>query len=86
MGWSGANLPVVSGSWGELWSTADAAWLLDVPVREVRDVIRKKAVEPVGKRHDRGRGTRHVPVYHASDVLKALDMGGITLSEIFYDV
>lgn len=73
MSWSGAELPVVD-DLGDLWSTADAAWLLDMPVRQVRDELRRAGVEAAGKRHDRGRGTRHVRVYLAADVLKALGM------------
>lgn len=84
MGWSDDGLPVVRGNWGDLWSTADAAWLLDVPVREVRAALRRNSVEPVGKRHDAGRGTRHVRIYLASDVLQALDMECSPVTEAFY--
>lgn len=84
MGWSGADLPVISDRWADLWSVADAAWLLDIPAREVREVLRRNCVEAVGKRYDRGRGTRHVRVYAASDVLEALDLGGDALAEVLY--
>jgi hypothetical protein len=83
MSWTGGELPVVEG-WGDLWSTADASWLLDMPVRQVRDELRRAGIEAVGKRHDRGRGTRHVRVYLASDVLEALGMSCSPLSGSFY--
>lgn len=84
MSWSGEGLRIVDGDWAVLWSTADAAWLLDVPVREVREKLRKRGVRAAGKRFDRGRGRRHVPVYAAEDVLEALDMGGVALAEVIY--
>lgn len=82
MSWSGEGLPVTGWGAGDLWSTADAAWLLDMPVRQVRDELRRAGVEAVGKRHDRGRGTRHVRVYAANDVLKALGMTCGTVSRL----
>lgn len=84
MSWSGADLPVIQDRWADLWSVADAAWLLDIPAREVREALRRNAVEVVGKRYDQGRGTRHVRVYLASDVLEALDLGGDILAEVLY--
>lgn len=57
-----------------LWSTADAAWLLDIDVRMVRDALRTARVEAVGKRFDRGRSSRHVRVYLAEEVIGALGL------------
>lgn len=84
MSWTGIGLPVVRDRWADLWSVADAAWLLDVPARDVREALRRGAVEAVGKRYDQGRGTRHVRVYQACDVLEALNMGGVALAEVLY--
>lgn len=79
MSWLSADLPLVTlagGSGGEFWSTADAAWLLDVSQRAVREAVRRAGIEAAGKRHDRGRGTRHVRVYRAEELLQALGMTG----------
>jgi hypothetical protein len=51
---------------------ADAAWLLDVPPRQIREALRAGGAEAVGRRLERGRGTRHVRVYRAEDVLRSL--------------
>ncbi len=70
------ELPEVDWADGSVWSIADAAWLLDVSAREVRDAVRNAGVQAVGRRLERGRGTRHVRVYRALDVLEALGLGG----------
>jgi hypothetical protein len=74
MSWSSAGLGILPGRSGEEWTVADAAWLLDVPAREIREALRAGGTTPVGKRFDRGRGTRHVRVYAAEDVLRVLGL------------
>jgi hypothetical protein len=76
------GVPEVGWADGGFWSTADAAWLLDVPVRIVREAVRNAGIEVVGRRFEAGRGTRHVRVYRAEDVLQAL---GLDDEKIFYE-
>lgn len=74
MSWESRELGVV-GFQGDRWSTADAAWLLGVEERDVRDAIRREGVEAVGKRKSLWGGTRHVRVFLADDILRVLGMG-----------
>lgn len=78
MSWDSEDLPAVGWDDGSVWSVADAAWLLELPVRRVRAALRAGEIEAIGKRHERGRSTRHVRVYRAEDVLRVL---GIALAE-----
>lgn len=77
-GWCGLSWAAEEGlgevDWGagDLWSVADAAWLLGVGARRIREALRAGGVEAVGRRLERGRGTRHVRVYAAEDVLRVL--------------
>ena len=75
MSWVSADLAVRELSSGE-WSVADAAWLLDMEEREVRERVRQARLAPLGKRFDRGRSTRHVRVYAAGEMLRALGLAG----------
>lgn len=59
---------------GRLWSVADAAWLLDLPPRQVREALRAGGAKAIGRRLEKGRSTRHVRVYRADDVLEALGL------------
>jgi hypothetical protein len=74
MSWKSEGLPIVGWGDGGAWSVADAEWLLDVPARKVREALRAGGIEAMGLRFDRGRGTRHVRVYRAEDVLRVLSM------------
>jgi hypothetical protein len=57
-----------------VWSVADAEWLLEIPARRIREALRAGGKEAAGRRLERGRGTRHVRVYRAEDVLEALGL------------
>lgn len=73
--WTSAQeLPEVGWGDGALWSVADAEWLLEFPARRIREALRAGGREAVGRRLETGRGTRHVRVYHASDVLEVLGL------------
>lgn len=74
MSWESESGPEVDWGDGTLWSVADAAWLLDLPPRQVRGALRAGGAEAVGRRLEKGRGTRHVRVYRAGDVLGALGL------------
>jgi hypothetical protein len=74
MSWKSDELEVVGWGDGSLWSVIDAAWLLDVPERTVRDAVRRAALEAAGKRRYWTRGTRHVRVYRADEVAEALGL------------
>jgi hypothetical protein len=72
MTWHSGELRIVSWQEKGMWSTADAAWLLDIPVRTVRDALRRAGVDAAGKRYDHGRSTRYVRVYPSDEVLRVL--------------
>lgn len=70
MSWTSGDLPVLAGREELFWSTRAASLILDCPMREIRDLVRDAGLVPAGKRHETGFGTRHVPVYAASDILR----------------
>lgn len=82
MSWKSEGLPIVGWGDGGAWSVADAEWLLDVPARKVREALRAGGIEAMGLRFDRGRGTRHVRVYRAEDVLRVVDQKKFQVAEL----
>lgn len=75
-GWSSSGLPVIDGHYAEYWSTAEAAYLLGPPFlseEQVRQLVHLIGMEPAGKRWVKGRGTRHVRVYRAAELVRAYD-------------
>jgi hypothetical protein len=73
MAWNSAELPVITGRYEEFWSTADAAFLLDLSPRAVRDAIARAGLQPAGKRFEKGRGTRHARVYPVTELLRVTE-------------
>ena len=74
-GWSSVGLKTV-GDDVDLWTVSDASRLLgppDLPVREVRNLVRIFSIDPVGKRRvtQDGHSGRHARVYPASELIKA---------------
>jgi hypothetical protein len=75
-GWSSAGLPVIEGNYDIYWSTAEAAYLLGPPSlteEQVRQLVHLVGLTPVGKRWVKGRTTRHVRVYRASDLIRVYE-------------
>lgn len=76
-GWSSAGLPVVTDG-SRYWTVADAAVLLGPlcrTVEEVRRMVRKAGLQPIGKRRTSPPGTsgRYSRVYAAKDLIEAYE-------------
>ncbi len=71
-GWSAENLPLVEKD-EKMWTVAEAAVRLLLPVAEVRLLARR--IEPVGKRRTAGAGKpgRCARVYRAKSFIEAYD-------------
>ena len=71
-GWTSAELRVVTDD-DRLWTVAEAAYLLCLPVCTVRRQARN--LEPVAKRRTtpHGRSGRYARVYHAKDFILAYE-------------
>jgi hypothetical protein len=75
-GWSSAGLPLIEGHYDIYWSTTEAAYLLGPPQlseEQVRQLVHLVGMQPVGKRWVKGRGTRHVRVYRANELIRAYE-------------
>lgn len=73
-GWTAIGLTGVEQD-ERLWTVAEAAQLLDEPSEDVRYVIRRQKIEPVGTRKKDGaeRRGRQPRVYRAIDLIQAYD-------------
>lgn len=71
MTWRSADLPVIT-AYDTHWSAAEAAFVLMLPEKAVREAIRRMEIPPAGKRPGSGGRGRTPIVYAASDLVAVL--------------